>query len=1103
MSNIHTSIELNDGVTNVLNSMCAGVNRLIGGFTTMQNVIGRSFDTNSFNAFREQISSATSQMGMLENEARHTSQTIGRCVGLTNWRRTLDFDVFGGIGGERFKSEVDEITKQMQSVLTQQEHIKRKALGMDLLPRSAVSDIVETDNKVKTLISNMNMLKNVDISFLNKNQQNNFNAEYENMRKSLTAIRQLQNDMNVNASRGDISGVNNGFNQIKSIVEQTEMRLRSFKDTLGQISNFSWQSIKGIDIFNTKGLERAKQEILSARNMTDGLIQKQQQLTSNALKMKMLPPNALTEIQNINKRIENLGNVISSLERQKNKLSRWNVSGIDLYNKKIESLRQSMYEAKQAQLEVNNAIHNNDVNSLNSAYKRLANTIDKIDMDIRDNNSAQQQFNNNLNRGSKNATNLENTIRSMGNTLKMYAGMALSAFGLKQGAKVADEYVNLTARLGLLTKSQSEMKVFQEEIYKSAQKTGSVYSDMVNTTAKLGLLASSAFDNNMELNKFSELMAKSFKVSGASTQEQQAGMYQLTQAMASGRLQGDEFRSIIENAPMLAKAIQTYTGVSMQGLREMSKDGEISADIIKNSLFLAASEIEKKFSEMPKTFDWYFSEIKNAAIMEFSGIMQSINTTINTEQFNNFIQRIKSNLGSAAEWMLLKFYEFKVLLNELWSSAQPAFKALSNGFLNVRDYIFSTNGFLAQFIKTLSQLFSSAGFANIINSLSETFMIFGNNILIVTNFIVNLITNFDWLGGTVVKIIAFTRIFNTVNGIAQNIVRTLTSLVSMFTQRTQAQTMAVNLAANAQRGLNTAMTANPYGIVASAISMVISLMAMLSLKIDEVNAKAGNAVDYRGTHSLKVKDAKEKYGVDSTTAAQIVSAQDEANSEIEQIMKRKNDLQQKVYDTKKTLEKAKLNSFLATNGLPKYDPFGLNSNKNAAVTKAASRLDEATTNHNLATEELKKFENGDGARINEIQKGVDKKIQGLKLSYLVGSVAETSNKVVNGIQMQDLYNKINTLKPGDGAINSDKKKNVGTVDKIKDTVDVTSEDLRFMRDFAERDIINKIHTTQLAPQINVEFKGDSSNPFDVNEMIGRVADELANVVNNTAEGVHI
>ena len=96
----------------------------------------------------------------------------------------------------------------------------------------------------------------------------------------------------------------------------------------------------------------------------------------------------------------------------------------------------------------------------------------------------------------------------------------------------------------------------------------------------------------------SELMQKSYIVGGANASEVSNSMLQLTQAMASGRLQGDEFRSIIENAPMLANAIAEYTGVGMEGLKQLSSEGAISADIIKNALFSAGEDIEKKFEEL-------------------------------------------------------------------------------------------------------------------------------------------------------------------------------------------------------------------------------------------------------------------------------------------------------------------------------------------------------------------------------------------------------------------------------------------------------------------------------------------------------------------------
>lgn len=137
---------------------------------------------------------------------------------------------------------------------------------------------------------------------------------------------------------------------------------------------------------------------------------------------------------------------------------------------------------------------------------------------------------------------------------------------------------------------------------------------------------------------------------------------------------------------------------------------------------------------------------------------------------------------------------------------------------------------------------------------------------------------------------------------------------------------------------------------------------------------------------------------------------------------------------------------------------------------------------------------------------MNKKIAELKNNYDIQNAKEAVTKANTSIQDAMMKIEMGKLKAGDGAVaggDKDKKKNVGTVDKIKDTVDITSEDLKFMRDFAERDIINKIQTTNLAPQINVSFEGEIKETVDVNAFIGRITDELAEAVNNSAQGVHI
>ena len=142
----------------------------------------------------------------------------------------------------------------------------------------------------------------------------------------------------------------------------------------------------------------------------------------------------------------------------------------------------------------------------------------------------------------------------------------------------------------------------------------------------------------------SELMQKSFAVSGASASEASNGMYQLTQAMASGRLQGDEFRSIIENAPMLANAIAEYTGVGMEGLKQLSSEGAISADIIKNALFSAGKDIEKKFEEMPVTFTSAWTDIKNTSFMHARDMMSRISSILNSDIGRNAIEGVRTGI---------------------------------------------------------------------------------------------------------------------------------------------------------------------------------------------------------------------------------------------------------------------------------------------------------------------------------------------------------------------------------------------------------------------------------------------------------------------------
>lgn len=193
-----------------------------------------------------------------------------------------------------------------------------------------------------------------------------------------------------------------------------------------------------------------------------------------------------------------------------------------------------------------------------------------------------------------------------------------------QALGMGDSLMSMRARIDNINDGMQTTDELMEKVYQSSMRSRSAYVDTAAVVAKLGLNAADAFGNFDEIVGFAETMNKAFIVSGASVSEVQAGMYQLTQAMASGRLQGDEFRSISENAPMLANAIAKFTGKSRGELKQMSSDGEITADVIKKALTFAADDIEAKFKNMPITFMQSLTRMENKAIRFFSDDLTSV-----------------------------------------------------------------------------------------------------------------------------------------------------------------------------------------------------------------------------------------------------------------------------------------------------------------------------------------------------------------------------------------------------------------------------------------------------------------------------------------------
>jgi tape measure domain-containing protein len=280
------------------------------------------------------------------------------------------------------------------------------------------------------------------------------------------------------------------------------------------------------------------------------------------------------------------------------------------------------------------------------AKSKIAAAEAEIRQAIEEADKAQRRFNQSVRDTNTSTNSLASSVKRMAIGL---ASAYLSARGIQAALKAADTFTTTQARLELIVDEGQSVQQLQDMIYAASQRVRGDYIAMANTVSRLGLLAGDAFANTGEIVAFAEAMQKAFKISGASIEEQTSAMYQLTQAMAAGRLQGDEFRSIMENAPMLADAIAKFTGKSKGELKKMAAEGLITADVIKGALFSAADDINEKFASMPKTFGEVWLQIKNTAWRAFQPVFEELNRWLNSDQGIAVIQGITNAIQFAAQ----------------------------------------------------------------------------------------------------------------------------------------------------------------------------------------------------------------------------------------------------------------------------------------------------------------------------------------------------------------------------------------------------------------------------------------------------------------------
>lgn len=309
-----------------------------------------------------------------------------------------------------------------------------------------------------------------------------------------------------------------------------------------------------------------------------------------------------------------------------------------------------------------------------STIKRIVEGTDRASKSILGASKRTDDFNDSLKR-------TEAATARASNGLSQFIKTAVGFAAVKKGMDLTDVYTSTNARLGMITNSLAEQRSLQNDIFAAANRARGSYTEMASAASKMRMLAGDSFGSNQEAVAFTELLTKSLKVSGAGTAEQNSAFLQISQAMAAGRLQGDEFRSVMENAPMVADAIAQYMGKSKGELKELSSQGLITADIIKNAMFQAAGDIEEKFNTMPMTFGDVGTMMLNSFLETFGGGFEKVSGMLNSSSFGQILDGWNAGLSFvsggfnklvdaivAGGPIVQTFFSVAIIMAGLWAS---------------------------------------------------------------------------------------------------------------------------------------------------------------------------------------------------------------------------------------------------------------------------------------------------------------------------------------------------------------------------------------------------------------------------------------------------
>lgn len=776
----------------------------------------------------------------------------------------------------------------------------------------------------------------------------------------------------------------------------------------------------GMDVFTGTGVERFQQEVQSANDMLNTLNTTQARISQTAQGMDILPDAAVQDMNTMQQRLSAIQQRIQQIENNPVNV------GADNANAELEQLRMQLNQAIQEQNSLNQAMQNMDVSAANDAYLRLSQTVGNTERYIRDNVDEQGRFNQEISAGTQQANELTNTIKRA-----VAAYVSIQSVG--KALNISDELVQTTSRLNMMNDGVQTTAELVNMVYAAAQDARGSFSQMADVVARFGNNAKDAFSSSEEVVAFADLIQKQMTIAGASTQEAANAELQLSQALGSGVLRGDELNSIFEQAPNLIQNIADYLDVPIGKIREMAADGELSADVVKAAIFSAADDINSKFNEMPMTWGQMWQSMQNTALIAFQPVLQRLNDLANSEAFQTFIQGAIEAMATLAN-ILLNVFEVAAsvgaFIGDNWSIIAPIIYgviAALGAYLAIMGIVNAITAISAAIDATKAAADALAAGQTFLWTVQQ----YGLNAALAA-------CPITWIIVLIIALIAI--IFAVCNAIAKM----------------------------------TGIANSGFGVITGGVNVVIQFFKNLGLTVANIALGIGNAI--------------------AALASNMMTAFHNAICNV----------QSWFYNLLSTALSVIEGICAALNKLPfvEFDYSGISS----AADDYAAKASEAAGNKEDYQSISDAFNEG-FTTFDAFQDGWASDAFNAGAAWGDGIADKVSNFSLSDVFGQTDIPNVGDYTSGfnDAIANSGVGDSIGNIDdntgKIKDSLEVSEEDLKYLRDIAEQEAINRFTTAE----INVDMSGMQNtvnSGDDIDGFMTKLTDSVNEAVDNMTEGVH-